>query len=109
MKDDTPKPAAKPANRKSLSDAAQATAQAILRYGTVLFMVLLIAVYGFVVYRIYLAGSAEPSVAEISTHAQETATPHIDAKAVGQLETLQDRSVNVKTLFDQARNNPFGE
>lgn len=106
MTDTTVKP---PANKKSLSESLHMILQRLLQYSVVLFLLFLVAVYGFVAFRIYQAGAAEPTEGAINSGTQQTATPHIDPKVVSQMESLQDRSVNVKTLFDQARSNPFGE
>lgn len=100
----------KPAtDKKSLTETLHVAIQSALRYSVVLFLLLLVAVYGFVAFKVYQAGAAEPTQDAINAGTQQTATPHIDPKVVSQMEGLQDRSVNVKTLFDQARSNPFGE
>lgn len=77
------------------------------KYAFLLFFIFLAAIYGFVLYRINELGNAEPSEAAISQAANKT--PHIDEHVVTQLKNLQDNSVSVKTLFDEARDNPFNE
>lgn len=78
-------------------------------YAVVLFLLLLVAVYGFVLYRISVLSSVQPSDADVTTQAKASAVPHVDSNAVKQLESLQDNSVSVRTLFNQTRNNPFQE
>jgi len=95
--------------KKSIRDTLAPIGAAIKRYMVLWFVILLAAVYGFVVYRIQAAATAEPSDSEISAKVQATSTPHIDQAVVDQMQSLQDHSVNVKTLFDQARSNPFQE
>ncbi len=83
--------------------------QTLQRYMTLWFVLLLVLVYGFVLYRIQAAQSAQPTDTEISSQLQATPAPHVDPKVVEQMQSLQDHSVNVKTLFDEARSNPFKE
>lgn len=80
-----------------------------LHYAVIIFVLLVAGVYGFVLYRVYTLANAKPSDAAVSAQVQASATPHIDATAAQQLQALQDNSVNVQTLFNQARSNPFQE
>lgn len=77
------------------------------RYGVVLFFILIAGVYGFVVLRINLLSNIQPSQSDIDAQTTSTSVPRIDPKVAEQLEKLEDNSVNVQTLFDEARNNPF--
>ena len=79
------------------------------RYATLWFALLLAVVYGFVLYRIQAAEAAQPTQTQISSQLESISTPHIDPSVVQQMLSLQDHSVNVKTLFDEARQNPFQE
>ena len=79
------------------------------RYLAVWFILLIAAVYGFVLYNIQTAVTAEPSQSAIDAKVQSTATPHVDPEVVQQMQSLQDHSVNVQTLFNQARSDPFQE
>ena len=103
MKDDINKP------KHSLRDTAGQALSFLRRYALVWFVALLVGVYGFALYQIQTAHDAQPSENAIASQVQSTSTPHVDQNVVDQLQTLQDNSVNVKTLFDQARSNPFQE
>ena len=100
---------AQKAGKQSITDALQSLRAVMMRYTVLWFLLLLIAVYGFVLYRIITAQAAAPTEAAITDQTQATATPHIDQRVVDQMQSLQDNSQNVKTLFDQARSNPFQE
>ncbi|HSW37731.1 MAG TPA: hypothetical protein VLG37_05200 [Candidatus Saccharimonadales bacterium] len=78
-------------------------------YLVLLFCLFLVAVYGFLLFRIKTLSNAQPSPSEVSTQAMTRVSPHIDETLVKQLQALQDNSVSVKTLFNEARNNPFQE
>jgi nitrate reductase NapE component len=72
-----------------------------------LFLLLVAGVYGFVVWRISVLQDAQPSSS--SVNAQVQAAPHIDPTTISKVKQLQDNSVSVQTLFNQARQNPFQE
>jgi hypothetical protein len=76
-------------------------------YRVVLFVVFVALIYGFVLQRISSLVHAEPSEQAISSQVQTTKLPRIDPKIVQQLQALEDNSVSVKTLFNEARSNPF--
>lgn len=78
-------------------------------YSVLLFLLLLLVVYGFVVFRIMSYSNVEPSQGEITSQVKAAATPRVSPTVVQQMLSLQDHSVDVKALFDQARNNPFQE
>lgn len=77
------------------------------RYIFVIFMVFILGLYGFLFLRISALSNAQPSPAAVSSQVQAAQIPHIDQSVVNQLQSLQDNSVNVQALFNQARSNPF--
>lgn len=81
----------------------------VKRFAVLLFLLIVAAVYGFLLLHIGNLQNAQPGSADNSQGVTAVATPHIDPKLVKQLQQLQDNSVKVKTLFDQARSNPFQE
>lgn len=89
---------------QQLSDIAHKAS----RYAPIMFFVLIALVYGFVLLRITMLANAQPTDGDVSGEVAQL-TPHIDKNAVQQLQSLEDNSVNVKSLFEEARNNPFGE
>jgi hypothetical protein len=74
----------------------------------VIFFVLIATVYGVILLRITTLSSAAPDPNTVSTQVTEL-TPHIDTSSIKQLQSLEDNNVNVQTLFNDARGNPFGE
>ena len=96
-------------NLKTLGPQLLAVAQKLNRYTGLFFFVLIAGIYGFVVLRINTLADVQPTSDDISAQAPAASIPKIDPKVVKQLETMKDNSVNVKTLFQDARNNPFQE
>lgn len=79
------------------------------RYSFVAFVIFVVAIYGFVLLRISALGNTQPSDQAVAEQVQAANVPNIDQAVVSQLKALQDNSVNVQSLFDQARTNPFQE
>lgn len=79
------------------------------QYSAVIFCVFIGLIYIFVIYRVQVLNSSEPSAADVASQSKTAQVPHIDPRVLSQLQQLQDNSVNVQSLFNQARNNPFGE
>ncbi len=94
-------------NLKSLVGKASIYLKKFRRYSFVLFVLFVAGLYGFVFFRINSLISTEPSDAAVASHVKAAHVPRIDKSVLGQLESLQDNSVNVKALFDEARSNPF--
>jgi hypothetical protein len=94
-------------NLKKLQSQAMAILQKLQTYSFPVFLVFVGLIYGFVLLRINSLRSVEPSDTAVSSQVQAAQIPHIDESVVNQLESLQDNSVSVQTLFDQARSNPF--
>jgi hypothetical protein len=72
-----------------------------------LFLLLVALVYGFVIFRISALQNAQPSLS--STDSKLQASTNIDQATISKIKQLQDNSVNVQALFNQARQNPFQE
>lgn len=95
---------------KTLSTKVSDALHVVVRYRVFLFFLLLAGTYGFLIFRISVLNNAEPGASRnATTQTQATPIPHIDANVVKQLQQLQDNSVSVQALFNQARNNPFQE
>jgi hypothetical protein len=76
-------------------------------YKALIFFLVVAAFYSFIVWRINVFSNAPASASEET--AQTAAQPHIDPATVAKIQSLQDNSVNVQSLFDAARQNPFQE
>ena len=83
--------------------------QKIISHLPFIVIMFVLAVYLFVVWQIRGLVTAEPSAEDESLALSSTNIPKIDKKAIEQIQSLEQNSPQVKTLFDEARNNPFLE
>lgn len=93
---------------KSLPQQLGQLNRRLSRYRIVLFIVFVTVVYGFVYYKIVTLSDPKADTNGVTAEVN-TLTPRIDDGVARQLESLKDNSVNVRTLFDKARQNPFAE
>jgi uncharacterized membrane protein SpoIIM required for sporulation len=66
-------------------------------------------IYLFVVWHIKSLATAEPTPEAQDEALASTKIPKIDQKAVNQIQSLENNSQAVHSLFNEARNNPFHE
>lgn len=83
--------------------------RAARRYSFVAFLLVVVCIYGFVLLRITNLSNVEPSDDAVNSQVNAASVPKIDQSVVNQLKSLQDNSVNVQSLFEQARTSPFQE
>jgi hypothetical protein len=96
-------------NKNGIQGQLKQLGESLFHLRVVLFLTLLILLYGFIAWRIQSLADAEPDTQAVATQAKTVSQPNIDPALVGKIEQLEDNSVNVQALFDQARQNPFRE
>lgn len=92
---------------KSLIAKAGLGVEKVRRFSFILFISFVAILYGFIIFRINSLSNAQPSSESVSSQVKAAQVPHIDKSVVKQIESLNDNSVNVQTLFNKARSNPF--
>ncbi|MDQ3123946.1 MAG: hypothetical protein M3Q14_04680 [bacterium] len=81
-----------------------------LRQYTVLIVIIIFsAMYGYLLYTSGKLAQEEPSEVNISEKFQGAKRPKIDESVAQQLSGLEEQNIQIKGIFDQARNNPFSE
>lgn len=80
----------------------------LARFRLLLFLLLLAVLYGFIMLRVDALVHTKPAPSTDATQVIATKL-HIDQATINRIKQLQDNSVSVQTLFDQARKNPFQE
>lgn len=96
-------------NLKKVLDKLKPTVDFIKRYAVFMFVVLLMGLFGFLVFRINQYGQVEPSEDAVQEKLQAVQRPKVDQAALDKIQQLQDQNIQVHSLFDDARNNPFNE
>jgi hypothetical protein len=79
------------------------------RYLAMIFLVFFVGVYTFLTFRTNSLISSEPSDDAIAEKLKTVQRPRIDESAAKKILELEDQNIQVKTLFKEARQNPFSE
>lgn len=77
------------------------------RHSAFLGVIIVLLAYLFVVWQISKLAVAEPTSEQAAV--AETQIPKIDKKAIDQIQSLEKTNTDIRSLFDNARNNPFQE
>lgn len=75
----------------------------------IIFFIIFGAMYAYLIFTSSQQVTSEPSDAQISEKYQGAKRPKVDESAAEALQRLNDQNIEVKSLFDDARNNPFAE
>lgn len=79
------------------------------KYLSIIYILAILAIFGFFVFRINTYNRAEPAEDAIQDKLQTIRRPKIDKSVLDKIQQLQTQNVQVQSLFDQARSNPFNE
>jgi hypothetical protein len=90
---------------KETPNLIAAKLQPLARYKILLFAGFVALMYGYLLLQINQAASTQASTDQAVVAGQKS--PHIDEVTAQKLQQLQDNSVSVKALFNEARTNPF--
>lgn len=79
------------------------------RYAVFISILVVLSIATFFVLRINQYSRMEPTDQAIEDKLQTVQRPKVDQTVLNKIQQLQDQNVQVQTLFDQARDNPFNE
>lgn len=81
-----------------------------MAYKVFLFILLVAVVYGYVSWRVYVLNNTSATQSPLSSSQSVMVnSPHIDQATIDKIQQLQNNSVSVQALFNEARQNPFQE
>lgn len=92
---------------KELPKKIAAMFKKVGKYGVFICVILVLATYSFLVFRIRTLATHEPDDEVVSERLDNLRRPKIDQATIDKIQQLQETNVQVKSLFDQARDNPF--
>ena len=81
----------------------------VQRYGVFTLIIISLSLYGFMVYQIGQATQKEPSDAQVLEELGVVKRLKIDESSIDKITQLEDQNVEIKALFQEARDNPFKE
>lgn len=94
---------------KSLPASIKRAVLKVRPYLSYVVIVIVLGAYAFILINIRLIAGREPTNEAVTEKLLEIKRPQVDKETVERLQQLKDQNVQVKALFDQARDNPFEE
>ncbi len=79
------------------------------RYSVLIAIVIVGAVYAYIIYTSGSLAKVEPSTDQINEKYKTVKRSNIDQVIINKLNDLEDRNPNFQALLDEARANPFTE
>lgn len=65
--------------------------------------------YAYIILQISSITNSEPDEAKVAEQLKAVPRPKIDKEAAKTIEGLESQDINIQTIFNQARENPFSE
>ncbi len=95
--------------KKSIKEQLVPLGRFLNAYKKFMFVLGILVVIIFLVFRINQFSSAEPTQAQLDEKLQNNTSLKLDQTVLNRIQQLQDQNVEVQSLFDKSRNNPFNE
>lgn len=92
---------------KVLGNRLRKITKKLISYSAFIAVILVLGAYAFIVYRIGSLANHEPDADVVTERLAKLKKPGVDQSTIDKIQQLQDDNVQVKSLFDQARDNPF--
>lgn len=92
---------------KSIISAVFKVFRKIKPYFGFAFIIGVLCLYGFLIFRIGTLASHEPAEAAVTEQLNTLKRLKIDQTTIDKINQLEDQNVSVQSLFKSARDNPF--
>lgn len=83
--------------------------QFFARYVNLVVIIIFVLIYSFLLVRINSLAASEPSDEAVAEKLEAVKRPRIDEAAATKMKQLESQNIQVQTLFNEARQNPFAE
>jgi predicted Holliday junction resolvase-like endonuclease len=94
---------------KDLPEKLAVIGAKLRRFSVLIFVITVLSLYSFLVLHISSLTQIEADEQAVTEQLQTTKRPRIDQSAIEKIEDLQDQNVQINSLFQEARENPFSE
>lgn len=93
----------------SIQAKLQSILSGIRQHRIIIFLLFFLGMYGFLIYQVGVLTEGEADQAAITEKLDTVKRLQIDQKSIDSLLKLEEQNIEVKSLFKQARDNPFTE
>jgi predicted negative regulator of RcsB-dependent stress response len=79
----------------------------IVRYSVIIFVLSVVAIFGYMTLNIAHFANLDPSSAQLQEKTDSLTAVKLDQTSITKIKQLQDQNINIESLFDNGRANPF--
>ena len=94
---------------KDLPAKLTALLEKMQQYTVLLFAIGVVSLFSFLVLQINNSTQVEPDDDLFTERLQSVQRPKVDQNSLERIQQLEDQNIEVQSLFEQARENPFSE
>jgi len=94
-------------NLENIISKLQPLKSFVTRYAVIIFIVTAASVFGFMTLQISRYSNAEPTSDQIEEKKNSLRQVKLNDEAVQKIEELEDQNINIESLFNNGRANPF--
>lgn len=94
-------------NVNQISSALGHVVKRLSKYSSFIFIISVLLIYTFLVFRIGTLSQAEPDPSAVTEKANTVRRLKLDQGEIAKIQQLEDQNIAVKSLFESARDNPF--
>lgn len=96
-------------NINSIITRIQPVAAYIKRYRVIMFALFFLAMYTYLIVQINTLAQSEPDPAVVAENINTVKRLKVDQSSINKILELEEQNIEVKSLFQDARDNPFTE
>lgn len=94
-------------NLDTVTEKLESLKDYAVKHVVVISIVVTVALFGFMVIRIYLLSTAEPTQSQVDEKLNSYRVVRLDPQIVTLFRSLEDQNISIESLFDNGRTNPF--
>lgn len=94
-------------NKENIIKSLQPVKLFFIRYAVVIFIIMVAGILGFMTLQISLYSNAEPTSDQIDEKKNSLKQVKLNDESVQKIQELEDKNINIESLFNNGRDNPF--
>lgn len=79
----------------------------VAQHRVVIFIVAIVLIFIFIIYRISVLSTTKASDDQVNNAVKELKIVKLDPGAKAKIQQLKDLNIDIRTIFDPSRSNPF--
>lgn len=94
-------------NKENIIKQLQPVKSFIVRYAVIIFIIVVAGIFGFMSLQISIYSNSEPTSDQIDEKKSSLSQVRLNDEAAQKIQELEDKNINIESLFNNGRANPF--